>query len=101
MSRSVRWMRRPALSFRQNLLKTWEQERKTCFFITHDVEEAVHVWRTAVIIMSARPGSHHRALWPVTLPYPRTQQTKLTSEFNELKNHIWSQVYQEYLAVRK
>ena len=22
-------------------------------------------------------------------------------EFTELKNHIWSQVYQEYLAVRK
>ena len=24
------------------LLKTWESERKTCFFITHDVDEAIH-----------------------------------------------------------
>lgn len=33
----------------ENLLKTWEQERKTCFFITHDVEEAV-LLATKIII---------------------------------------------------
>ena len=36
------------------LLKTWEEEQKTCFFITHDVEEAI-VLAQRVIIMSARP----------------------------------------------
>lgn len=43
----------------ENLLKTWEQERKTCFFITHDVEEAV-LLATKIIIMSARSGSYYR-----------------------------------------
>ena len=83
----------------ENLLKTWEQERKTCFFITHDVEEAV-LLATKIIIMSAGPG-HITEIVPVTLPYPRTQQTKLTSEFNELKNKIWNKVYREYLEHTK
>lgn len=83
----------------ENLLKTWEQDRKTCFFITHDVEEAV-LLATKIIIMSAGPG-HITEIVPVTLPYPRTQQTKLTSEFNELKNQIWNKVYREYLEHTK
>ena len=83
----------------ENLLKTWEQERKTCFFITHDVEEAV-LLATKIIIMSAGPG-HITEIVPVTLPYPRTQQTKLTSEFNEPKNQIWNKVYREYLEHTK
>lgn len=83
----------------ENLLKTWERERKTCFFITHDVEEAV-LLATKIIIMSAGPG-HITEIVPVTLPYPRTQQTKLTPEFNELKNQIWNKVYREYLEHTK
>ena len=81
------------------LLETWEREKKTCFFITHDVEEAI-ILAQRVIIMSARPG-RIKDIVDVNIPYPRTQETKLTPEFNELKNHIWGQVYQEYLAVRK
>lgn len=81
------------------LLATWEREKKTCFFITHDVEEAI-ILAQRVVIMSARPGLI-RDIVEVNIPYPRTQETKLTPEFNALKNRIWSQVYQEYLAVRK
>lgn len=81
------------------LLATWEREKKTCFFITHDVEEAI-ILAQRVVIMSARPG-RIREIVEVNIPYPRTQETKLTLEFNALKNRIWSQVYQEYLAVRK
>ena len=39
----------------QELIETWEKERKTCFFITHDVEEAIILGQRCVI-MSARPG---------------------------------------------
>ncbi len=81
------------------LLNTWEHKKKTCFFITHDVEEAI-ILAQRVVIMSARPG-RIKEIVEVNIPYPRNQETKLTPEFNELKNRIWSQVYQEYLAVRK
>ncbi len=83
----------------ENLLATWQQERKTCFFITHDVEEAV-LLATKVIIMSAGPGRITKIV-PIDLPYPRTQETKLTPEFNNLKNLIWNQVYREYLEHAK
>ena len=81
------------------LLETWEKERKTCFFITHDVDEAI-ILAQKVIIMSARPG-RIKEIVDINIPYQRTQETKMTPEFLELKNHIWSQVYQEYLEVRK
>lgn len=81
------------------LLKAWENERKTCFFITHDVDEAI-ILAQRVVIMSARPG-RVKEIVNIDIPYPRTQETKMTKEFLELKNYIWSRVYQEYLEVRR
>lgn len=83
----------------EDLLKTWEKERKTCFFITHDVDEAV-LLSTRVIIMSARPGEIKEIVENL-IPFPRSQSTKLDPEFQKLKNHIWNEVYQMYLDVRK
>ncbi len=81
------------------LLKTWENDKKTCFFITHDVDEAI-ILATRVVIMSARPGRVKEVV-DINIPRPRTQETKMTKEFLDLKNYIWSRVYQEYLEVRK
>lgn len=83
----------------EDLLSTWDKEKKTCFFITHDVEEAV-LLASRVVVMSARPG-RVKEIIEINLPYPRNQATKLLPEFNELKNKIWSNVYQEYLEVQK
>ncbi len=81
------------------LLKTWQEENKTCFFVTHDIEEAI-VLASRVVIMSARPG-RIKEIIDIDIPHPRDQATKMSPRFIELKNYIWSQVYQEYLAVRK
>lgn len=83
----------------EELLHTWESEQKTCFFITHDVEEAI-LLGSKVVIMSARPGRIKEVV-DIHIPYPRNQETRMTQEFLDVKNYIWSQVYQEYLAVRK
>jgi NitT/TauT family transport system ATP-binding protein len=81
------------------LLNTWEQEHKTCFFITHDVEEAV-LLSQRVIIMSSRPGRIKHTV-TIDIPYPRTQETRMDPRFIEFKNEIWAEVYKEYLAQRK
>jgi len=83
----------------EDLLNTWESEKKTCFFITHDVEEAV-LLAQRIVIMSTRPG-RIKEIVKVDIPYPRNQKTKLTKEFNDTKNYIWEMVYQEYLNQRK
>ncbi|WP_282939992.1 ABC transporter ATP-binding protein [Paenibacillus sp. RC67] len=83
----------------EELLKTWQTEKKTCFFITHDVEEAV-ILAQKVIIMSARPG-RIKEIIDVDIPYPRDQATKLDERFVQIKNEIWSKVYREYLEVAK
>jgi len=81
------------------LLETWQKEKKTCFFITHDVDEAI-ILAQRVIIMSARPGRIKKIV-DVDIPYPRTQATKTDPRFLELKTEVWNEVYQEYLEVRK
>lgn len=81
------------------LIHTWIQEKRTVFFITHDVEEAVTLAQR-IIIMSARPG-RIREIVEVNLPYPRDQKTRVSKEFMDIKNHIWDEVYEEYMAMRK
>ena len=81
------------------LIQTWQEEKKTCFFITHDVEEAI-ILGTKVIVMSARPG-RIKTVIDINLPYPRTQDLKMSPEFLDLKAKIWGEVYQEYLEVRR
>ncbi len=81
------------------LLETWEKEKKTVFFITHDVDEAVFLAQR-VIIMSPRPG-RIKSIVNIPIPYPRTAETKLSKEFNDIKNELWREVYHEYLAVKK
>lgn len=83
----------------EELIKTWEKERKTCFFITHDVDEAI-ILGSRVVIMSARPG-RIKEIVDIDIPHPRDQATKLSQAFLDVKNYIWSQVYEEYLEVRK
>ena len=73
--------------------------KKTCFFITHDVEEAI-ILANKVIIMSARPGRIKKVV-DIDLPYPRTQEMKMEKPFLDLKAYIWGEVYKEYLEVRK
>jgi len=83
----------------EDLLKTWETEKKTVFFITHDVDEAI-LLSTRVVIMSARPGQIKEIL-DIDLPYPRTQATKMDDSFIKYKNYVWDTVYKMYLEIPK
>jgi NitT/TauT family transport system ATP-binding protein len=57
------------LSMRNDLVRIWQQERKTILFVTHDVDEALQL-ADRVVVMGARPSSI-RAVIAVDLPRPR------------------------------
>jgi NitT/TauT family transport system ATP-binding protein len=68
------------------LLRIWEENRKTALLITHDIDEAVMLSDT-VVVMSPRPGRILEII-PVDLPRPRGPETELLPEFHELTHHI-------------
>jgi NitT/TauT family transport system ATP-binding protein len=81
------------VQLQDQLLHTWTRERRTVMFVTHDVDEAVYLARR-VVVMAARPGRVHRIV-EVDLPYPRTEELRLSPEFARLRNEVWQAVYHQ------
>ena len=79
------------VQLQERLLEAWSRERRTVMFITHDVDEAVFL-ASRVAVMAARPGRLHRII-PVRLPYPRTEEIRLSPEFAAIRNEVWRSVY--------
>ncbi|WP_342963540.1 ABC transporter ATP-binding protein [Paraburkholderia sp. JHI2823] len=68
------------------LLRIWEATRKTALLITHDINEAVMLSDT-IVVMSRRPGRIVEII-PVDLPRPRGPQSELHPRFREIAHHI-------------
>jgi NitT/TauT family transport system ATP-binding protein len=81
------------VNLQDQLLRTWQEERRTVLFVTHDVEEAVYL-ATRVVVMAARPGRIHEVI-DVDLPFPRTEETRLSAQFAQIKNRVWRAVYHQ------
>lgn len=81
------------VKLQEQLLDTWNREKRTVMFITHDVDEAVFL-ANRVVVMAARPGRIHEVI-DVDLPYPRTEEVRLSPEFAELRNRVWHAVYHQ------
>ncbi|OLT46116.1 ABC transporter ATP-binding protein [Cellulosimicrobium sp. CUA-896] len=81
------------VKLQEQLLETWSREKRTVMFITHDVDEAVFL-ANRVVVMAARPGRIYDVI-DVDLPYPRTEEVRLSPEFAELRNRVWTSVYHQ------
>lgn len=77
------------VQLQEELAGTWQQDRRTVLFITHDVDEAAYL-ATRVVIMSA--GRVDRVL-PVPLPFPRTDEMRMSADFAAVRNQIWAGVH--------
>jgi NitT/TauT family transport system ATP-binding protein len=69
------------------LLRIWEQGRKTVLFVTHQIDEAVFL-ADRVLVFARRPGRIQESV-PIQLPRPRALGIKRTPEFVAYVDHIW------------
>jgi NitT/TauT family transport system ATP-binding protein len=80
-------------TMQDELLRLWQENRKTVLMVTHDVTEAVYL-SGRVLVMSSRPG---RIVQEFTVDIDRSgsrEEVILSEAFNELRNRVW-------LAVRR
>ncbi len=83
----------------EELLRIWEETRKTVMFITHSVDEAVTLG-DRIMIMTAHPG---RAKVMVDVPFERPRRVlelRAQPEYGELVYNIWGHLRDEVQRAR-
>ena len=74
------------ISMQEWLLDQWHRHKKTILFITHDVEEAVFL-SSSVLVVEKTPIRALREI-PVPMDYPRTRQDLTRPEIVELREQL-------------
>ena len=83
----------------EELLRIWDETKKTVIFITHSVDEAVSLG-DRILIMTAQPG---RAKALIDVPFERPRQVlelRADPRYGELVFAIWSQLRGEVQHAR-
>jgi NitT/TauT family transport system ATP-binding protein len=73
------------------LLRIWEERKKTVLFVTHSIPEAV-LLADRVVAMSARPGQIARIV-DVRLSRPRTPELAFTDEYRDAVQALREVIY--------
>ena len=69
------------------LMRIWEQGRKTVLFVTHQIDEAVFL-SDRVLVFARRPGRLQESV-EIKLPRPRQLAIKRSPEFVDYVDRIW------------
>jgi NitT/TauT family transport system ATP-binding protein len=71
------------------LLSLWDLTRPAVVFVTHDLEEAIALADT-VVVLTAGPAATVKARFPIDLPRPRVvQEIRFERQFVDLYQQIW------------
>ncbi|MEN3929797.1 ABC transporter ATP-binding protein [Microvirga sp. W0021] len=78
-------------SLQDELLRIWEEERKTIIFVTHSIEEAIYLG-SRVVVLTYRPGT---VKTDITIDIPRPRDTS-SAAFNDMKRKLGALVMEEH-----
>ena len=79
------------------LLRVWEERRKTILFVTHSIPEAI-LLADRVVVMTARPGRIARIL-EIGLPRPRTIESEFDPRFKAASDEVRSLIFARRVPV--
>lgn len=81
------------LLLQEDLIRLWEETRKTVLLVTHSLDEAL-LLGDRVVVMTARPG---RIKLDLKVDLPRPRNVAITSEvdFGELRTMLWDNLRDE------
>ena len=75
------------IKLQEELVRIWEEKRKTIVCVTHDVEESVFL-ADRIVVMAANPG-RVKTVIDVTLSRPRT---RTSSDFDALRRKVYAEL---------
>jgi NitT/TauT family transport system ATP-binding protein len=78
------------------LLRIWDEGRKTVLFVTHQIDEAVFL-SDRVLVFARRPGRLQAEI-KIALPRPRHLAIKRSSEFVAIVDRIWRMIEDDVRA---
>lgn len=73
------------LTMRSELIRIWKASRPTILFVTHDVDESIHL-ADRVVVLSARPG-RIADIVEIDLDHPRDQAS---TRYGEIKRRLFN-----------
>lgn len=77
----------------EELVRIWEEEKKTVVYVTHSIEEAIMLG-DRIVLMTARPGKI-KSTYEVNLPRPRKIELRASPEYNYLAQVLWEDLVEE------
>ena len=75
------------------LLRIWNEARKTILFITHQINEAIYL-ADRVIVFGSRPGKVKQTI-KVDIPRPRPLAVKRSKQFLDYEDNLWNMIEEE------
>ncbi len=72
------------MEMRREIVRIWQETKKTCILVTHDVEEALEL-SDRVAVMTKRPATIHSV---IDNPLPRPRDTD-HADLRAMKHHVW------------
>ena len=89
------------LVLQAELLRVWEETRKTVLYVTHSIDEAI-VLADRILVMTARPG-RIKDILDVGAVFSRPRQVeavKSSPRYGELFGRVWAQLRDEVMAAQ-
>jgi NitT/TauT family transport system ATP-binding protein len=78
------------LQLNNDLLELWQAQGLTVIFVTHSIYESVYL-SDRIVVIGARPGRIVADI-PIDAPYPRSEEFRTSSVYNEHCRHVSAQL---------